>query len=124
MWGSSNNGKRTLVNTINKILNEYCDSIPAESLMASKNKDDKNIALADLPGIRFLSIPEGEEEGRINESLMKLMTGNDWLKTRKLYNDFFRYLHSLSHSSIPIISRTYEELIKLYGEESCLYHSM
>jgi putative DNA primase/helicase len=94
LWGNGNNGKTTLMSLINKILvmGHYADNIPAESLMISKYKDEKHNDLAKLPGIRFLTVSEGEEEGCLNESLIKQMTGGDPITCRFLFHELFTYI--------------------------------
>lgn len=94
LWGNGNNGKTTLMSLFNKILvmGHYADNIPAESLMVNKYKDDKHNDLAKLPGIRFLTVSEGEEEGRLNESLIKQMTGGDPITCRFLFHELFTYI--------------------------------
>jgi putative DNA primase/helicase len=93
LWGNGNNGKTTLMNLFSKILvmGHYADNIPAESLMVNKYKDDKHNDLAKLPGIRFLTVSEGEEEGCLNESLIKQMTGGDPITCRFLFHELFTY---------------------------------
>lgn len=94
LWGTGNNGKTTLMSLINKILvlGQYADNIPSESLMVNTHKDDKHNDLAKLPGIRFLTVSEGEEGGRLNESLIKQMSGNDPITCRFLFHEQFTYL--------------------------------
>lgn len=94
LWGAGNNGKTTLMSLINKILvlGQYADNIPSESLMISTHKDDKHNDLAKLPGIRFLTVSEGEEGGRLNESLIKQISGNDPITCRFLFHEQFTYL--------------------------------
>jgi P4 family phage/plasmid primase-like protien len=94
LWGQGNNGKTTLMSLINKlmVMGHYADNIPAESLMVNKYKDDKHNDLAKLPGIRFLTVSEGEEEGRLNESLIKQMTGGDPITCRFLFHELFTYI--------------------------------
>lgn len=93
LWGSGNNGKSTLINLINKILvlGNYADRIQSESIMQKDQNDDKRNDLAALKGVRFLSCSEGDEGRYLNESLVKDVTGCDYIKTRFLYQEYFTY---------------------------------
>lgn len=91
LYGSGNNGKTTMMNVLRGIMSVYTDSVPAESLMVSNNTDDKKNAFADLPGVRMVTVAEGNETGRLNEALVKYMTGNEIIKCRKLFHEFFEY---------------------------------
>jgi putative DNA primase/helicase len=92
LHGTGANGKTTLVDTILKICNSYSlTTQPDTILMNYKSGSGPSPELAELAGIRFLSCQETQENRRMNESLVKQLTGGDEVSARHLHQEFFRY---------------------------------
>ena len=91
LHGSGANGKSTFLNTISLILNDYSSSTPPETFLL-RNNDMINNDVARLKGARFVTALEPEEGRRLNEGLIKLVTGGDPLTARYLYGEYFQYV--------------------------------
>jgi putative DNA primase/helicase len=91
LWGSGDNGKSTFINVLTRLFGEFAGHINSDTLMTKRNSDDKRNDLAALVGLRFVSCSEGEEGARLNESLIKDMTGGDPITCRFLRAEFFTY---------------------------------
>lgn len=88
--GTGSNGKSTFVETINHILNDYARPIPPESLTLQKNERIPE-EIARLQGVRFTTSSESKEGARLNEALIKQMTGGEKLTARFLYSNSFDF---------------------------------
>ena len=99
LYGASGwNGKSTLVETIMALLGEYGDGsfgyarkVPAETFMKSRNIDDNERKTVPLSGTRFVSTSELSKEHRLNEQLIKDITGGDTLTAKRLYHESFSF---------------------------------
>ena len=92
------NGKSTLVETIMKLVGicgegtfGYSRKVTADTFMRSKNHDDNQRKSATLAGPRFVCTSEVAEEHRLNEQLIKDITGGDTIEARKLYQEAFTF---------------------------------
>ena len=67
---TTRNGKGTLFNTIHKLLGDYASTIPVEFICrtSSKNNDYEkaNPMLASLKGVRFVTLSESDDSGRLD----------------------------------------------------------
>lgn len=90
-WGSGRNGKGTLLNLITDILADYAKTTPTEVLYAKKFDKPSN-DIARLNGARFVLASEGERGKRLDEPLVKKMTGQDVLAARFLYKETFEFM--------------------------------
>lgn len=91
-WGAlGRNGKGTLLNLIADILNDYAKATPSEVLYAKKFDKPSN-DIARLAGARFVLASEGERGKRLDEPLVKKMTGQDILAARFLYRETFEFM--------------------------------
>ncbi|WP_051318316.1 MULTISPECIES: DNA primase family protein [Cohnella] len=88
--GTGRNGKSTLLTTIQKLLGDYAQQTPSDTLM-SKNKTGINNDIARLDGIRFVSASETDEGKRLDESLIKQLTGGDKITARFLFREYFEF---------------------------------
>lgn len=92
------NGKSTLIETIMSLLGVcgetsfgYARKVTADTFMKSRNQDDNQRKAATLAGPRFICTSEVSEEQRLNEQLIKDITGGDTLEARKLYQEAFTF---------------------------------
>jgi P4 family phage/plasmid primase-like protien len=91
-WGSmGRNGKGTLLNLISDILQDYAKATPTDVLYAKKFDKPSN-DIARLAGARFVLASEGERGKRLDEPLVKKMTGQDILAARFLYKETFEFM--------------------------------
>jgi putative DNA primase/helicase len=107
-WGSGGNGKGTLLNTLLHVFGgDYGDAAVAELLMARRG-DRHPTEVADLFGKRFVVCQETEDGCRLNESLVKWLTGGDRLKARRMRENFWEFnpTHKL------ILSTNYRPVVR------------
>jgi len=92
------NGKTTLVEIIRDLLGTvgeesfgYARKVDVTTFMKSKNYEDNLRKAAQLTGARFVYSSEIDEEHRLNEQLVKDMTGGDTIEARRLYREAFTF---------------------------------
>lgn len=91
LYGTGRNGKSTFLEIIRLILGEYATNIQPESIMMKNNSSSANTDIARLKGARLVTSVEPNEGMRLNEGLIKQLTGDDMVTARKLYGDEFEY---------------------------------
>lgn len=91
LYGTGRNGKSTFLEIIRLILGEYATNIQPESIMMKNNSSSANTDIARLKGARLVTLVEPNEGMRLNEGLIKQLTGDDMVTARKLYGDEFEY---------------------------------
>lgn len=90
-WGKGSNGKTTLIEVIEAVLGDYATTAPP-GLLTAKNGDERHPAeIADLHGRRLVTASESEEGSKLREAFIKLTTGGDKLKGRRLYGQLFQF---------------------------------
>lgn len=112
-WGSGRNGKSAMMETIAATIGgDYAFTLPAETLMVRRGGDDDRLQQhrAALRGARFAVASETAEGARMNEALIKSLTGNDRITGRYLYGEPFEFdpTHTLwlSTNHKPVIKDT------------------
>ena len=86
LHGHGCNGKSTFMNVIQRLMGNYYHQINSEVLLQSKgNNNGPNPSLAKLIGSRLVVANELAEGSRMDENLVKSMTGNDVIVARQLY---------------------------------------
>ena len=90
LHGSGANGKSTLMETIRELLADYAMHTTTSSLLQSKSSPIRN-DLARLNGARCVSAVEIGMGRRLDEALVKQLTGGDQVTARYLYNEYFEY---------------------------------
>ena len=114
MFGSGANGKSTFLETIRRVFGTYAGKIQSEMLMQQKGGIDNNInfEISTWAGKRILFGSEIAKGAKLNESLIKDLTGGDVMKYRKpgcVPNEFKNYaLIVLAGNHKPKISGTDE----------------
>lgn len=88
LYGSGQNGKSTLVETINQIMGEYARVAPSD-LLVQKLNDEHPQSIADLKGRRFVVTSEPENGKRLAESKVKILTGGESISARRMYGSNF-----------------------------------
>ena len=90
LYGDGKNGKSTFINTISKLLGDYFQHVRIESLLAKQTDTIPN-DIATLPGARMVVSSEIPENRRMNETLVKDLTGGDAITARFLRQEFFTF---------------------------------
>lgn len=89
-WGSGQNGKSTFFKTLMHIFGDYAKDTPSETFLLKKNDGIPN-DIARLRGARLVVASETPEGRRINEVLIKKLTGRDKITARFLRQEFFEF---------------------------------
>jgi P4 family phage/plasmid primase-like protien len=91
LHGTGKNGKTVFSETIAGLLGDYARKTPTDTLM-SRGYDEKiPNDLARLPGARVVLAAELAEGKRLNESLVKDLTGGDRITARFLRKEYFEF---------------------------------
>lgn len=92
LHGRGANGKSTFLETVRDLLGDYAQQAPADLLMQTRsNSGGATPDLARLPGARFVSAVETGQGRRLDEPLIKQITGGDRIAARRLYRDVFEF---------------------------------
>lgn len=91
LYGTGRNGKSTFLEVIRKIMGDYATNIQPESIMIKASTNTANSDIARLKGARLVTSVEPNEGMRLNEGLLKQLTGDDMITARKLYGDEFEF---------------------------------
>ena len=91
LYGNGRNGKSTWIDIIRYICGDYATNIQPETLMTRTQQGAANSDIARLKGARFVTSVEPNEGVRLNEGLLKQLTGDDVVTARKLYGDEFEF---------------------------------
>lgn len=92
LFGTGRNGKSTFIDVIRDIVGDYAANIQPETIMVRKTGGNAiNSDIARLKGARLVTSVEPNEGMRINEGLLKQLTGEDVVTARKLYGDEFEF---------------------------------
>ncbi|EKT55805.1 phage/plasmid primase, P4 family [Providencia sneebia] len=84
-YGHGSNGKSTFIQIIQSLMGSYATQINSDVLMMNKNSGGPNASLAKLPGKRLVVANELPENGRLDDTLIKSMTGGDIIVARQVY---------------------------------------
>jgi putative DNA primase/helicase len=91
MYGEGANGKSTLLTAFMEMLGtDYAMKAPHD-LLLSRKSDSHPTALADLHRKRFAACVETPDDAKLNEALVKELTGGDRIRARGLYQNFFEF---------------------------------
>ena len=92
LYGIGNNGKSTFIDTVSELLGNYSSNVQPETIMLRRNGDGgANSDIARLKSARFVTSEEPTEGVRLNEGLVKQLTGGGKVTCRFLYGDEFEY---------------------------------
>lgn len=92
LFGTGNNGKSTFLELLRHIFGDYASNIQADTIMVQqKSGNSASSDIARLQGSRLVTCSETAEGVRLNEPLIKQMTGDDVMTVRKLYCEEFEF---------------------------------
>ena len=95
LYGMGNNGKSTFLDTIADLLGGYASNAQPDTLMVQGKGGGfgggANSDIARLKSARFVTCEEPTEGVRLNEGLLKQLTGGSKVTCRFLYGDEFEY---------------------------------
>ena len=109
-YGNGCNGKSTFMDVIITLMGTYALNMQAESIMIKKHSSAVNTDIARLKGARFVTVAEPQEGMKLNESLIKQLTGGDKITARFLFAEEFEFKPEfkmwISTNHKPIINGT------------------
>ena len=95
LYGMGNNGKSTFLDTISDMLGDYASNSQPDTFMLQSRLGSSgggaNSDIARLKSARFVTSEEPTEGIRLNEGLLKQLTGGSKVTCRFLYGDEFEY---------------------------------
>ena len=89
-FGGGQNGKSTVLDTIDLVLGDYSGTAAPGLLMASKS-DKHPTEIASMFGKRMVTAHESAASGQLKEDFVKSITGGDNISARFMYGDFFDF---------------------------------
>lgn len=92
LYGTGRNGKSTFIDVIRDAFGDYAANIQPETIMVKSSQSNAiNSDIARLKGARLVTSVEPNEGVRLNEGLLKQLTGDDTVTARKLYSEEFEF---------------------------------
>ena len=92
LYGIGNNGKSTFIETLADMLGDYASNAQPETIMMKRDGSSGiNSDIARLKSARLVSTEEPTEGVRLNEGLVKQLTGGGKVTCRFLFGDEFEY---------------------------------
>ena len=87
LWGGGANGKSTLVEVLKHVIGpDYFHTMTSDELLLSSYARHQS-PIAQLEGKRFVVASETNESRRLNESLVKQLTGGDSIRANLMHRD-------------------------------------
>lgn len=91
--GAGANGKSVFLQVIRAAVGEYGQSVPRDALLAKKNAEHPT-SVARMVGMRFLEVSETAPGKRLDEEMVKGLTGGEKQTARFMGKDFFDFTPS------------------------------
>ena len=91
-YGTGNNGKTTIFTVMLEILGNDYGIIAPPGLLIAKHGESHPTERTMLFGKRFVVDVETAEGARLNENLVKQLTGSDMITSRRMREDFWSFL--------------------------------
>ncbi len=89
-WGEGENGKSSFLEMMVELMADYGRVTPTSTLLGKSASGIPNDVAA-LRGARFVSATEPEGRERLNEALVKRLTGGDTFSARFMRGEFFEF---------------------------------
>lgn len=91
LHGHGANGKSVLLDVMVRILGDYADAAPPGFLMDRGAFSEHSTELTELHGRRILVCSELKPNDKFDEARVRLLTGGDQLKARRMRQDYFSF---------------------------------
>jgi P4 family phage/plasmid primase-like protien len=91
LYGTGANGKTVFVEAVRDVLGNYAASTPFDSFLARRTTGQPRDDLARLDGARLVTAAEPSEGARLDEGVVKALTGADTVTARHLYGTYFDF---------------------------------
>lgn len=110
MTGHGSNGKSTFINTVLALLGEYGLTSQFSTFAEQDRSGRPSSDLVRLRGMRLVAASEGQQNERLDEGLVKQLTGGDKITARGLYQSEFEFTPThklwLATNHLPLIRGT------------------
>ncbi len=90
LHGGGANGKSTFLSVLQRLMGDYAFSAEADLLLTTTN-ERHSTGVADLFGRRLVIVQETDEGRRLDEALVKRLTGGDIITARRMRQDNFQF---------------------------------
>lgn len=87
LHGRPGSGKSQVVKVLERMFGDFAETANATTFNEHSKKASITNDLNDLRGKRFVAVAELDEDERLNEALIKRLTGGDTAKSRGLYQE-------------------------------------
>jgi putative DNA primase/helicase len=108
--GDERNGKSTFLEIARRVMGTYSGNVPVQVFALKHGDKGENRELAMLAGKRFITSAEPGADMRLDESLVKSITGGDPISCRKMREDMWCYTPEfkvwLCMNKLPVIRGT------------------
>ena len=94
--GSGANSKSVIMEALQRTLGDGYSVVPHKSLLVAGRHEQHPTHLASLKGARLVVAPETEAGDRLNEEVIKTLTGGDRLRARRMREDEWSFLPTWS----------------------------
>jgi len=91
LFGQGANGKTTFLETVLRLLGTHAVTTAFSAFLAQRSPGLPRNDLATLRGARFVKAAEAEHQARLDESVVKQLTGGDTISARFLYHEQFSF---------------------------------
>ncbi len=92
LYGTGRNGKSTFLEIIRYIMGEYATNIQPQTIMVKPNTGNAPTGdIARLKGARLVTSVEPNEGMKVDEGLLKQLTGDDIVTARKMFSEEFEF---------------------------------
>lgn len=91
-WGSGGNGKGALIATVSFAAGDYASA--ADRKLLIDRGESHPTGVADLFGLRLVFCSETDQGVHLAEATMKVLTGGDEIKARRMRENFWRFMPS------------------------------
>lgn len=92
LFGSGRNGKSVFLDIIGEIFGSYAINIQPQTIMVKQQTSGATSDIARLDGARFVTTTEPNEGVRLDEGLVKQLTGSDKVTARRMYESEFEFI--------------------------------
>jgi putative DNA primase/helicase len=90
LYGTGQNGKTTFLEAVRAVMGDYQDHAEFSTFLHVRSRTIRN-DLASLRGKRFVTSIEANPGDRLDEAVIKTVTGGDPITARFLHREFFTY---------------------------------
>jgi putative DNA primase/helicase len=91
LYGTGRNGKTTFLEILRAVTGEYATQADFTTFLEGRGDSGPRNDIARLFGARVVTSSEVGENKRLNEPLMKSLTGGDVIAARRLYSEAFEF---------------------------------